>query len=133
MDKQYLAGFFDGSGNISIQKRRDKRAVDGFTYLLMLSMIRVNGRLFKEIKKICKTKIIVKSQKKGLYRIQIVNLRGIRAFLEYAGNNLISKKQLAKEALDYCRSRLSHEITYSKKEIKTINRLIKINRIYKRR
>jgi hypothetical protein len=125
MNKQYLAGFFDASGNILLYKRKDKRARRGFTYNLTVSMIRVNKKLLTHIKSICKTKIVIVSKKKEVYRIQIQNLQGAKNLLEYLKADVVSQKRLVKTALRYCRSRLKEQ-GYSTEEISITKKIARM-------
>ena len=132
LSKQYLAGFIDGEGYLSVVTHSDTRTKRGFTLQPVITIGSVDKIILDEISKVTFGKFQSRKKTKGnkqLYVLQIQDLEGISLCLKQIFPYLIIKKQQATLLCEYVKLRLKNKNKgYSDRELeiakifKTINK-----------
>jgi len=132
LSKQYLAGFIDGEGYLSVVTHSDTRTKRGFTLQPVIAIGSVDKIILDEISKVTSGKFQSRKKIKGnkqLYVLQIRDLEGIKLCLKQILPYLIIKKQQATLLNEYVKLRLKNKNKgYSERELqiaqifKTINK-----------
>lgn len=122
MNWNYIAGFFDGEGNISIKHRKGRKpqVIINFKQKNPLPLNVINFFLNK--KSIASR---VYPTNNNLYYIQIARTESVYKFLFSIQNKLILKKEQANQAISVIKTQDKKRCRYSKEEILTIKKLHK--------
>lgn len=134
----YLAGFFDGEGTFSLQKRPDKRSPIGYTLQPYVEVASTNKEIIVWLhKKIGKGFTFWRPRNKNAkdaYALHITGMETIIPFIDNLYPYLIVKKQVAKELKKFCLSRRGKmQLPLKKrgltsKEIEMFNQIRKLNK-----
>jgi hypothetical protein len=132
LSKQYLAGFIDGEGYLSVITHSDTRTKRGFTLQPIIAIGSVDKVILDEISKITTGKFQSRKKTKNhkqIYALYIQDLEGIKLCLKKILPYLIIKKQQATLLNEYVKLRLKNKNkVYSERELeiakifKTINK-----------
>lgn len=132
LSKQYLAGFIDGEGYLSVVTHSDTRTKRGFTLQPVIAIGSVDKIILDEISKITSGKFQSRKKIKGnkqLYFLQVQDLEGIKLCLKQILPYLVIKKQQTTLLNEYVKLRLKNKNKgYSDRELeiakifKTINK-----------
>jgi len=132
LSKQYLAGFIDGEGYLSVVTHSDTRTKRGFTLQPVITIGSVDKIILDEISKVTSGKFQSRKKIKGnkqLYILQIQDLEGIKLCFKQILPYLIIKKEQATLLNEYVKLRLKNKNKgYSDRELqiakifKTINK-----------
>ena len=132
ISKQYLAGFIDGEGYLSVVTHSDTRTKRGFTLQPVIAIGSVDKIILDEISKVTTGKFQSRKKiknNKQLYALYIQDLEGIRLCLNQILPYLIIKNQQATLLKEYIKLRLKNKNKgYSNRELeiaklfKTINK-----------
>lgn len=107
LTKDYIAGFVDGEGNLSIRKAKPtvKNKSINPRYNAVVYIVNTNQEIIKKLKKACggfiwKRKASIKFNRKTTYSLTII---GPKAFLllETLEKHLIVKRHIAQKILEY--------------------------------
>ena len=130
--KEYLAGFVDGEGSITLYKRKDIRTKKGFTINAKFSIGNTNQDFMKELNS-CGGQPFIRKYNgencKPLYELNIQDLKGIRVFLKAIQPYLIIKKKQAELMIEFIESRLSHKGSgYTEREMEITGLITALNK-----
>jgi len=134
---QYIAGFFDGEGGIYVTQKTDKR----FGKSILVRNIRcqvTNGdiKVLKMIQQKYGGVIREKQREEGwkpAFYLEIASQKDILKFLQDIEPYLIVKKEQVKLAIQYLKSRLSHQHKrYTNEEIKIVEKIRNLTKRGKR-
>jgi len=130
ISKQYLAGFIDGEGYLSVVTHSDTRTKRGFTLQPVIAIGSVDKIILDEISKVTTGKFQSRKKQKNnkqLYALYIQDLEGIRLCLKQILPYLIVKKQQATLLNEYVTLRLKNKnkgYSYRELEIATLFKTI---------
>ena len=132
ISKQYLAGFIDGEGYLSVVTHSDTRTKRGFILQPVIAIGSVDKIILDEISKVTTGKFQSRKKQKNnkqLYALYIQDLEGIQSCLKQILPYLVIKKEQAILLNEYVKLRLKNRNKgYSDRELeiaklfKTINK-----------
>ena len=132
INKQYLAGFIDGEGYLSVLTHKDSRTSRGYTLHPIINISGSEKDVLDEINRLVKGRIRTKQKQKGckkVYDIQIQDLEGIKNCLKVISPYLLIKKEQATLLIEFVNLRIKNKNKgYSNRELeiskifKTINK-----------
>jgi len=132
ISKQYLAGFTDGEGYISVNTHKDIRTKRGFTLHPRIVLASTNKILLNQIQEITKGKITLNTKTHGcknVYVLIIQDLESILSYIKHIKKYLIIKSEQAKLIHEYCILRLKNKNKgYSDRELEIAKIFKKINK-----
>lgn len=132
ISKQYLAGFIDGEGYISVVTHKDSRTSRGFTIHPIISISGSDKEVLDELNRFVNGNIRTKQKQYGckpVYDIQLQNLNGIKRLLKQVMPYLLIKSKQASLMKEFVELRLKNRNKgYTERELeiadvfKTINK-----------
>lgn len=111
ISKQYLAGFIDGEGYISVVKHKDSRTVRGFTLHPIINISGSDKEVLNQLNNVVNGKIRTKQKQYGckpVYDIQLQDLEGIKALLKLILPYLLIKSKQATLMKEFVELRLKN-------------------------
>ena len=129
MTIQYIAGLFDGEGGIYITQKIDKRFSKGILVRnIRCQVANTHKGVLINLQKIFGGTIRLKNHKRG-FTWEIAGQKNVLDFLNKIYPYLIIKKEQVKLAIQYLKSRLSHQHKkYTDKEIKLAEKIRKMTK-----
>jgi len=127
---QYLAGFFDGEGCISIHRHQDKKTKRGYVLVPRITVANTRQEVVEWFKPFGFSVRRTKNGKnsKDVYRIELERLSVIQRFLQELSPFLRLKKKQADLLLEFCSSRLEDKTyCYTQRELKIRDELSELN------
>jgi hypothetical protein len=109
ISKQYLAGFIDGEGYISVVKHKDSRTARGFTLHPIINISGSDKEVLNQLNNVVNGKIRTKQKQYGckqVYDIQLQDLEGIKALLKSIIPYLLIKSKQATLMKEFVELRL---------------------------
>lgn len=98
MDWDYIAGFFDGEGNINLIKNNKKHS-----YYIQIRLYSSDERVLLEIKNFIQKGQIYKTKKSSatnfIYELTTINKLDVKFFLENVADKIIIKKEITEYVL----------------------------------
>ena len=135
--KEYLGGFFDGEGYISLIRHKDTRVKKGYTLHPFMRITNTNKEILEEINKLAKGKIKSKPKQLGCkqcYMVEIQDLKSMFEFLCKIHPFLVIKKKQAELMIEFCRGRIDNKNKrYSEEDYKLSFKFTELNKRGERR
>lgn len=135
--KEYLGGFFDGEGYITLIRHKDSRVKKGYTLHPFVRITNTNKAILEEINKLAKGKIKSKPKQLGCkqcYMVEIQDLTSMFEFLCKIQPFLIIKKEQAELMIEFCRGRIDNKNKrYSKEDYELSFKFTELNKRGERR
>ena len=133
ISKQYLAGFIDGEGYISLITHKDIRTKRGYTLDVRFQIDNTNKLILERIQELIGGTIGLKSKStdkwKEVYRLELKDLNRIEKVVKQILPYIFIKKEQCKLIIDYCRARKNNiNKGYSNKELEIVQLFKKLNK-----
>ena len=131
--KEYLAGFIDGEGYISLLKHKDIRVKKGYTLFPVLKVSNTNKDVMLQISKFIKGNVLINSpiteRNKEVYSIRIHSFDKIKDILVNVRPHLIVKDKQADLMIEYCNNRLKRKVRgYTERDYEIVKLLSQLNK-----
>lgn len=133
LSKQYLAGFIDGEGYISLITHKDIRTKRRYTLDIRFQIDNTNKAILERIQDLIGGTIRLKSKStdkwKEVYRLELKDLNRIEKVVKQILPYIFIKKEQCKLIIAYCRSRKNNiNKGYSDKELEIVQLFKKLNK-----
>lgn len=122
LNRNYVAGLFDGEGSIGVYKRKDSRISRGFSISYRVRLVNQYKSILQELHKLHGGRLRRKSNKIECWELELDTKEQIMNFLKTYSSYMIIKKSKAKKLLNYLesKSKQGRSVNLNEKDIKFI-------------
>ncbi len=93
ISKEYLAGFFDGEGSLTIRFRKDNRYKNGVQILPRINITQANKEILEKIKRTTKCGNIYFNRRDGTWSLDIYKIDELIKFTKMIKDKVIVKRK----------------------------------------